>query len=86
VNDDYFATRVRWHRDRGLAKLHGRRIELTRKPEIPGLVFDALDYTPIEGVRLIRDPGGRERDMEAHEIKALDAWLLALHAAQGGES
>lgn len=79
MNDDWFSTRVRWYRDRGVAKLHGRRIELTEKPVIPGLTFESIDYTPVEGVRLIRDPMGKERDMEAAEVRLLDAWLRALH-------
>jgi hypothetical protein len=83
VSDCLFATRLRWYGVRGVAKLHWQWAILTSKPKIDGLEFDELDYTPEVGVRLIRDPKGKMRDMEPHEIAACDAFLRAQTFHQG---
>lgn len=71
-----YATRLIWDgRRNGLAKLHGRGVELKTRPEIVGLEFESIDYIPEIALALIRPPRERERDMTADEIRAADAYL-----------
>lgn len=64
----------------------GAHVErLTHKPDIEGLDFTELDYTPDVQVAQIREPFGPWRDMERAEIVLCDKYL-AEHGPAGGET
>lgn len=70
----YF-TRLFWDGRRGVAKLHGRMVELHVAPAMPGTPVELLDYAPEVCCREILRHGERRREMTPDEISAAD-WLL----------
>lgn len=74
-----YSTRLLWQGTRGgIAKLHGRMVQLTAAPEIPGLRLVAIDYIPEIGLRQIMPYAAAWRDMSDGEARAADAVLAAL--------
>ena len=79
----YF-TRLFWDGRRGVAKLHGRTVELSSAPELPGAPVDLLDYAPEVGCAEILRRGDRRRSMEPDEIAAADSLLRNITEAPDG--
>lgn len=74
-----YSTRLYWAGTRGgIAKLHGRLVQIAVAPEIAGLRIVAIDYVPEIGLRQIMPHGGAWRDMQDHEAAAADALLRDL--------
>ena len=74
-----YATRLYWAGTRGgVAKLHGRCVELHAPPHIGGAPVVAIDYVPEICLCQIQPVGGRLRDMTQDEICQADAALRAV--------
>jgi hypothetical protein len=84
VSDDLYFTRLRWSdaKGDGLAKLHGRSVRLTERPDL-GFEFVELIYTPELHSARVRLLDQRWRDLRPEQIAACD---LFLKRSQGGES
>lgn len=79
VSHAYYATRLIWQGTRGgIAKLHGRVVQLTAAPEIHDLRIVAIDYVPEIGLRQVMPFGHGWRDMTDEEVRAADRVLAAL--------
>lgn len=79
MSDALYTTRLRWHHGRGVARLHGRSIELDRAPDLGGGDVEHLDYTPEVGVCDIRVRAcDQVRAMTRQEIHAADRLLRSL--------
>ena len=76
MSDIYYATRLRWCRHEGMAKLHGHCVPLVMPPDL-GLPFEitGLDYVPETGLRRIQPYGEPWRDMGERETAAADQFL-----------
>jgi hypothetical protein len=59
----------------GRAKLYARERKLIEAPLLVGLVLEEIEYVPEVRVARLRERCSGWRDMEAHEIKAADAYL-----------
>jgi hypothetical protein len=78
VSDELFSTRLRWDGRRGIAKLHGKTVQLEAAPNLTGEPVHYIDYTPeIHDFEIRRAKGDRVEEMTAAEIAAADR-LLAL--------
>lgn len=74
-----YATRLYWAGTRGgIAKLHGRSVELHAAPHIGGARVVGVDYVPEIGLRQIQPLAGPWRDMTDDEVRDADAMLRAL--------
>ena len=73
----YF-TRLFWDGRRGVAKLHGRTVELHAAPAMPGTPVELIDYAPEVCCREILRAGERRREMTTDEIRGADALLVEL--------
>lgn len=78
MSNALYATRLVWDGRQGIAKLHGREVRLTAKPEIHGLEFASIDYVPEIGCWLLRPIGDRERDLTGEEVRRIDHYLAKL--------
>ena len=79
MSDAYFATRLRFHDGRGLAKLHGKSLVLLDAPLICGVLVVELDYAPETGTAELRPTRSeKRREMYRDEIAACDELLLRL--------
>lgn len=81
MSDDLYFTRLRWSGSvrRGVAKLHGMRVELTTPPDLGTGAVAELDYAPEMGCREIRrTPVDRWEQMTTDEIGRADEMLRAL--------
>ena len=60
--------------------MHGRQVQLTRCPRLPGIesVFVALDYVPVLRLARVQPLAGAWRDMWPEEIAAADELLRAI--------
>lgn len=73
----YF-TRLFWDGRRGVAKLHGRLVQLGAAPVLPGTAIELIDYAPEVCCCEILRAGERRRDMTTDEIRGADALLVEL--------
>ena len=81
-----YATRLYWAGTRGgIAKLHGRLVQITAAPEIPGLRIVAIDYVPEIGLRQLMPYGHAWRDMTDTEAAQADALLQTLTTTHTSE-
>lgn len=79
-----YATRLYWAGPRGgIAKLHGRCVQLHAPPHITGRAVVGVDYIPEIGLRQIQPVGGPWRDMSDDEVADADAVLRAVVAPAG---
>lgn len=79
MSDLLYCTRLRWHNGRGVARLHGRSIELDEAPDLGAGPVESMDYTPEVGCVEIRDRAcDSVRQMTAAEIHAADRLLRRL--------
>lgn len=75
----YYSTRLFWMAGcGGIAKLHGRVVDLKAPPQLLKLVVEGIDYTPEVCVARILPQFHGWRDMESEEIRAADALLRQL--------
>lgn len=72
---DVYPTRLYWAGFRGVARLAGNEMRLTRPPAMPGIAaVDGVDYVP--GVLAqVMPRGERWRDMTMDEIEAVRTFL-----------
>lgn len=83
---DLYSTALIWYSPRqGVAKLHGRQVQLTAPPELPGSRVVMVDYRPEIGERRIQRFDGPATDMTVDEVAAADALLKRL-LAPGGQA
>jgi len=75
---ELYWTRLFWDGRRGVAKLHGRTVELAEPPALPGTPVELLDYAPEVSCREILRRGDRRREMTQDEIRGADALLFEL--------
>lgn len=76
-----YATRLYWcGRRGGIAKLHGRAVELHAPPHINGAPVVAIDYVPEIGLQQIQPVGEGARDMVPGEVEQADRALRAIVA------
>jgi hypothetical protein len=79
VSDALYSTRLRCMHGRGVARLHGRSVELVEAPVLGGVAVHHVDYTPevsvIEIQRRACDP---RVEMTAGEIADADRLLRRL--------
>ena len=75
MSDAYYASRLRWYAYSGIAKLHGRHVQLTDAPVICGDVVVSIDYIPEVGLRQIQMRGEGPRDMRPDGVAAADKFL-----------
>ena len=74
-----YATRLYWAGTRGgVAKLHGRIVQLHAAPHIAGQPVVAIDYVPEIGLCQVQLVGERPRDMTPEEVREADAVLRAV--------
>ena len=74
-----YATRLYWAGHRGgIAKLHGRCVELHAPPHFGGMPVVGVDYVPEIGMRQIQPVGEQCRDMTTGEVQEADATLRAI--------
>lgn len=73
----YF-TRLFWDGRRGVAKLHGRMVQLGAAPVLPGSAIELIDYAPEVRCCEILRHGERRREMTTDEIHGADALLVEL--------
>ena len=79
-----YTTRLYWAGTRGgVAKLHGRRVELHAPPHFAGAPVVGVDYVPEIGLRQIQLVAEPWRDMTADEVREADATLRAVVAPGG---
>ena len=79
MTDALYSTRLRWANGRGVAKLHGRAVDLTEPPQLVGLAVHAVDYTPeIRCTEIQRRAVDPRDDMTAAEVEEADALLRRL--------
>ena len=78
MSHDLYATRLYWSGRRGVAKLHGRCVDLHAPPHIAGQPVVAVDYIPEIGLRQIQPVAERPRDMDDAEVRQADAVLRAI--------
>lgn len=78
-----YSTCLMWSGRRGVAKLHGRCVELHAPPYISGAPVLCVEYVPEVDMRRIRMVGEAERGMEDHEVREADATLRAVVAPAG---
>lgn len=77
-----YTTRLYWAGTRGgVAKLHGRLVQLTEAPALDGLRIVAIDYVPEIGLRQVMPYGHAWRDMTDTEAAHADALLRSLTTA-----
>ena len=81
---DLLPTRLMWVGFRGVARLNGRTVPLTRRPQLPGLKLDAIDFVPGELAMVMPERAGW-RNMEPGEIDAATTLLARIVAAGGQE-
>lgn len=72
---DLYSTALVWHGYRGIAKLHGRQIELQEPPTLLGQRLVMIDYRPEIAERRLQPFDGQARDMTADEVAAADVFL-----------
>lgn len=73
---DLYSTALVWHGQRGIAKLHGRQIQLPQIPQLlPGQRLVMVDYRPEIGERRLQPFDGPARDMTPEEVAAADVFL-----------
>lgn len=74
-----YATRLYWAAGRGgIAKLHGRCVELHAPPHLGGAPVVSVDYVPEIGLRQIQPVCGAWRDMSDAEVAEADDVLHRL--------
>ena len=74
-----YATRLYWAGTRGgVAKLHGRCVELHAPPHIGGAPVVAIDYIPEVHLCQIQPLASAWRDMTDDEVRQADAVLRAV--------
>lgn len=74
-----YTTRLYWAGTRGgIAKLHGRRVELHAAPHFDGAPVVGVDYVPEIGLRQIQPVASAWRDMTDDEVRQADAALRAI--------
>jgi hypothetical protein len=74
---DLYATALVWYGNGpGVAKLHGKQVQLEAPPDLGGLRVVMTDYRPEIGERRIQRYNGPASDMTADEVAAADAFLL----------
>lgn len=71
----HYPTRLVWQRTHGVAQCDGVRVELTTRPELPGLQeMTEMDYLP--GIAaVVRERCDARRDMTSDEIRSAITWL-----------
>ena len=79
MSHDLYTTRLYWCGMRGVAKLHGVSIRLTRPPVLGGVVVDAIDYVPEVRMATVMFPFSGWREMTRTEVKEADAYLRSQH-------
>lgn len=73
-----YSTRLWWAGGRGIAKLHGRLVELSAAPVLPGPSVLMIDYAPeVHCVEILRY-GEQRREMTSEEIRSADLLLAEL--------
>ena len=77
----YYSTRLVWYGRDGVAKLHGRVLELTGPPQLPGLEVECIDYIPEIQLCRVQPARYSWRDLTADEIRSADALLRELVGA-----
>ena len=79
-----YATRLYWAGTRGgIAKLHGRRVDLHAPPHIADRAVVGIDYIPEIGLRQIQPYAAAWRDMTDAEVADADAVLRAVVVPAG---
>ena len=79
-----YATRLYWAGTRGgIAKLHGRCVDLHVPPHFGGEPLVSVDYVPEIGLCQIQRVGEPRRDMTDAELAEADAMLRAVVAPAG---
>jgi len=84
VSHQLYFTRLFWDGRRGVAKLHGRTVELTAAPALPGPPLELIDYAPEVRCCEILRHGERRREMTTDEIRGADALLRNITEAPDG--
>lgn len=64
------AQRLYWVGMRGIAAAAGRQIKLHAPPHRPGVILDAIDWSPDDRVAMLMPRHGAWRDMTADEVAA----------------
>lgn len=77
-----YSTRLWWAGGRGIAKLHGRMVELSAAPVLAGPSILMIDYAPEVGCVEILRYGEARREMTQAEIRSADLLLVALTKEQ----
>lgn len=79
MSDALYSTRLRWSHGRGVARLHGRSVELIEPPVLGGVAVHQVDYTPEVGcLEVQRRPCDPRAEMTAGEIVDADVLLRRL--------
>lgn len=79
MSDALYSTRLRWAHGRGVARLHGRSIDLAEAPTLDGVQVHQVDYTPeVHCLEIQRRPCDPRSEMTAGEIADADALLRRL--------
>lgn len=79
-----YATRLYWAGTRGgIAKLHGRSVELHAPPHFGGQPVVAVDYIPEIHLRQIQPIAEAWRDMTDDEVRQADETLRAVVTPAG---
>lgn len=74
-----YATRLYWAGTRGgIAKLHGRCVEIHAPPHIGGAPVVGIDYIPEIAMHQVQPVGERWRDMTADEVREADSVLQSI--------
>lgn len=77
-----YSTCLIWTGSRGVAKLRGWQVILSVAPTPQGLMVAHVEYMPEVGVARVCETWGPWRDLERHEIRAIDCWLELLFDQQ----
>ena len=81
MSDDLYATRARWFRGSGAAKLYDKPLPFDALPaDAPWGEIDGLDYAPLVDRRDIMPRGHGWRRMTREETIYLDRLLRSLYA------
>lgn len=73
-----YSTRLWWAGGKGIAKLHGRVVEMLAPPVLPGPSVLMIDYAPeVHCVEILRY-GEARREMTRDEIRSADLLLAEL--------
>lgn len=73
-----YTTCLMWSGRCGVAKLHGRCVDLHAPPHFSGAPVVGVDYVPEIGLRQIQHTGHAWSDMTDDEVREADATLRAV--------